>query len=541
MQNNCNSIEVNLIGLIPRIIRFIYYYEHWYKIYFFLGELMKKSTLTIATLVALTSTSASAFDYFFQTGRSMGYGSAGTTYAHWSAAANYNPALIGSAAGTEEDFFFVLNGSLRVNEQNDAIDTMDQFSEDTESFDGFSDVDLLEGDKAALQNNVDTANQLVTSVEKLDGAGMNLGLGINGGLGMSFETFAMSFQVNTQVVVGGTVNIAEEDTSMFRRFTELGQVLIDDVRPLYDDLKVKEAELAAIQESYEAGNATQDDINDAQLLVDEAEAIAEDAKNTQVGIETDFADIFDTETQSITFNDEDLKSNTRFAAIGWAEAGMTLGSNWKLDGGKVLSVGATFKAVHLEFYDYQASTAGFDEDNLDGDAYKSEEDFVTADIGAILALDSADKWRVGISVKNLNGVTITTNPAGLQAGQEELIFEVKPQVRIGTSYNGGWYRLAADVDVTESKGPHYADGTEFFKGTQYASLGAIINAWDFIELRVGYRHNLITTDELAARTSEADGLVTAGAGIYLGPVQFDLGLQASEEEVGGGLQAMITW
>ena len=502
---------------------------------------MKKSVLAMATLVGLTSTSASAFDYFFQTGRSMGYGSAGTTYAHWSAAANYNPALIGSAAGTEEDFFFVLNGSLRVNEQNDAIDTMDQFSEDTESFDEFSDVDLLEGDKAALQNNVDTANQLVTSIEKLDGAGMNVGLGINGGLGMSFDTFAMSFQVNAQVVVGGTVNVAEDDTALFRRYTALGQVLIDDVRPLYDDLAEKEAALAAIQEEYNEGTATLADLDEAQQLVIEAEVIAEDAKNTQVGIETDFADIFDEDSQTITFNDDDLKSNTRFAAIGWAEAGMTIGSNWNLDSGKVLSVGATFKAVHLEFYDYQASTSGFDEDNLDGDEYKSEEDFVTADIGAILALDSADKWRVGVSVKNLNGVTITTNPAGLQTGQEELIFEVKPQVRIGTSYNGGWYRLSADVDLTESKGPHFADGTEFFKGTQYASLGAIINAWDFIELRAGYRHNLITTDELAARTSEADGLVTAGIGLYLGPVQFDLGLQASEDEVGGGLQAMITW
>jgi hypothetical protein len=502
---------------------------------------MKKSVLAMATLVGLTSTSASAFDYFFQTGRSSGYGSAGTTYAHWSAAANYNPALIGSAAGTDEDFFLALNLSARLVEQNDAIDTMDEFSENTDDFDGFSDVNLLEDDIELLQSNIDSANNLTDSMEKLDGAGFNLGIGVNGGLGMSFESFAMSFQVNTQVIIGGKVNVAEDDTATFRRFAELGQVLIDDVRPLYDDLKVKEAELAAIQDSYAAGNATQDDINDAQLLVDEAEVIAEDAKNTQVGIETEFADVFDTDSQSIKFDEGDLKSNTRLAAIAWAEAGMTVGSNWQLDGGKVLSVGATFKTVQLEFFDYQASTSGFEDDNVDDDQYRSSESFVTADIGAILALDSADKWRVGVSVKNLNGVTITSNPDGLAADQEELIFEVKPQVRIGTSYNGDWYRVAADVDVTESKGPHFADGTEFFQGTQYASLGLVLNAWDFAELRAGYRHNLIEADDTLAKTTDAQGLYTAGVGLYLGPIQIDLGVQASEDQVGANLQTMITW
>jgi hypothetical protein len=524
---------------------------------FFLGEFMKKSILAMATLVGLTSTSASAFDYFFQTGRSMGYGSAGTTYAHWSAAANYNPALIGSAAGTDEDFFISLNLSGRLVEQNDAIDTMDEFTDESEEFDDFADEDLLTGDIAVLNNNIVLAEKLTDSVEKLDGIGFNGGIGVNGGLGMSFDSFAMSFQVNTQVIVGATVNVAEDDIATFRKFTELGQTLLDDVRPDFDKINELQAEFEAqaqivldFQEQYETDplSITQEKIDEAkaaqeaaQTAVDEAEVIANNTKETIVGLGTDYADIFDTDTQSITFDSDDLKSNTRLAAIAWAEAGMTVGSNWQLDSGKVLSIGATFKAVQLEFFDYQASTSGFDNDNIEDDQYRNSESFVTADIGAILALDSADKWRVGVSVKNLNGVTITSNPDGLVAGQEELIFEVKPQVRVGTSYNGGWYRLAADVDVTESKGPHFADGTEFFQGTQYASLGLVLNAWDFVELRAGYRHNLIDADDALAKTAGTEGLVTAGVGLYLGPIQFDLGLQASKEEVGGGLQTMITW
>ena len=518
---------------------------------------MKKSVLAMATLVGLTSTSASAFDYFFQTGRSMGYGSAGTTYAHWSAAANYNPALIGSAAGTDEDFFISLNLSGRLVEQNDSIDTMDQFSEETDDFDGFSDVDLLEGDIEALQNNIDSATSLTDSIEKLDKAGLNAGFGVNGGLGMSFDSFAMSFQANTQVIVGATANVAEDDINTFRRFTQLGQTLLDDVRPDYDRLNELQAEFEVqaqivqnFQDQYneDPTSVTPQELAEAQAAkasaqatVDEAEITANNTKETIVGLGTEYSDIFDTETQSITFDSDDLKSNTRLAAIAWAEAGVTIGSNIQLDNGKVLSLGATLKTVHAELFDYQASSSGFDNDNIEDEQYRSSEDFVTADIGAILALDSADKWRVGVSVKNLNGVTITSNPDGLAIGQEELIFEVKPQVRIGTSYNGGWFRLAADVDVTESKGPHFADGTEFFQGTQYASLGLVLNAWDFAELRAGYRHNLIEVDDALAKTAGSEGLVTAGVGLYLGPIQFDLGLQASEEEVGGGLQAMITW
>ena len=123
-----------------------------------------------------------------------------------------------------------------------------------------------------------------------------------------------------------------------------------------------------------------------------------------------------------------------------------------------------------------------------------------------------------------------------------MFFECEPTLRVGNSYNGGWYRLAADLDLTESKGPMFADGTEFFKGSQYGSLGAVINAWEFAELRAGYRHNF-ASDDSRNETEDSDGVITLGAGLYLWAVQFDLALQASPDldDVGGGFQAMITF
>lgn len=518
---------------------------------------MKKSTLAIATILGLTSASASAFDYFFQTGRSMGYGSAGTTYAHWSSAANYNPALIGAAAGSDEDFFLVLNLRGQVVEQGDTIDTLDEFSEDVGEFDEFSDVDLLEGDIVLLQNNIDTANSMADAVDKLNGIGLNVGFGGNAGLGMAFEKFAVSFHTNTQLSFGGTAIVDQADTNLVRRISELGQVLLDDVRPLFDEKNRLQAEFdtaaATLQEfedrlANDPASVTQQEIDaaeaardSAQEAFDDAVVLADQAKSTEDGLVAEYGDIFDSETQSINFDTDDLKSNARFAAIGWAEAGMTVGSNWKLDSGRTLSIGTTLKAVRLEFYDYQSSAAGFDEDDIDGDDYRTSEDFITADIGAILTLDSADKWRVGVTVKNLSGTEVESNKTRFTEGQESLFFKVEPQVRVGTSYNGGWYRLAADIDVTESKGPHYADGTEFFQGTQYASIGAVINAWDFAELRAGYRHNLVEESEELEASSTEQGVVTLGVGLYLGPIQFDLGLQAASDSIGAGFQTMVTW
>ncbi|GAB2999243.1 conjugal transfer protein TraF [Psychrosphaera aestuarii] len=517
---------------------------------------MKKSAVSLAITLGLFSTSAFAVDSFVQSARNLGSGGAGLTYAHWSSAANYNPALLGTAAGTDNDFFFVLNATGRVadtKDDGDSIDLFESLEEEVSNFEDLDNLDLLEGDVQSLQNTIDTANRIVSNFEDLDGAGLQSTLGFNAGFGMAFERVAISFNAMVKFDVGGTGDISQSDIDLLRRYTGLGQTLLTNVRPLYDTALAYESEFEALQAELEAlqnsGTATQDEINRAQELADEAEVLftqaeqlAEDAKLDQTTLENDYGDIFDQNSQSIVFNEDELDSKARFAAIGWAEGGVTLASNWKLESEKTLSVGATVKAVRLEFIDYQSASSDFDEDNIDGDDYRSTKDFVTADFGAILAMDNMDKWRIGVTVKNIIGEEIESRQETLKPGQESLIYKVEPQIRVGTSYNAGWIRLAADIDLTESRGPEFANGDQFFRGSQYASFGAVLNAYDFLELRAGYRHNL--ADKVGNSTSdESDGLITVGAGLYLAGIQFDLGLQASPEldDVGGGLQAMITW
>lgn len=520
---------------------------------------MKKSVLTLAVALGVTSTSASAFDYFFQTGRSAGFGSAGTTYAHWSAAANYNPALIGAASGakSDKDFYIVLpnlRGNIVTSDSVDDIkDTFEEFEDLSDEFDSFDNVDLLEGDINQLQSQVNLSNDMVDAIQGLDGLGANGGFGVGAGIGASFKKFAIGFHMNTHFAGGGLADVTDDDIAFLRRFTDLGQTLLDDVRPLYDQAVVLENDLLdaerALEELQNTPDPTPEQIAEAQALVDSAQLkynealdLAEETKVTLTTVENDFGDIFDVENQSINFDEDDLNSNGRFAAIGWFEVGTTIGSKWSLKSGKTVSAGVTVKSVHLEFYDYVANVSSLDTDDIDGDEYRNQVDFLTADIGVLVSLDPQDKWRIGATVKNISGETIESNPLRLPEGVDPLTFEVKPQVRVGTSYNGGWYRLAADIDVTEASGPLTSDGEEFFQGTQYGNLGVVVNAWNFIELRAGYRHNFASTD-VASDAESSSGLVTLGAGLFLGPVQADLAIQASPDGDEGGLafQTMVTF
>jgi len=517
---------------------------------------MNKSAVTIAVSLVVSSLPVSAVDGFLAKGRSLGYGGAGTTYAHWSEAANYNPALVGAAAGSDHDFFIVLKGAGRItdiSENGDTPDVIEDFGDDVDRFDEFNNVDLLEGDKGELQRIIDDSNQLISSVATLNGVGARAEFGGNASFGLAFQKVAFSAHISSQFDIAGSAGVSDADLALLRRYTQLGQVLLDDVRPLFDEAAVLEQDLLqkeqALNELKNSGSATDEDIATATALVTEAESLfreadllAEQVKNQQTTIENDFGDIFDQNTQTITFNEKDLESVARFAAIGWFEVGLTAGSKYRLKNGQSINYGATLKSVHLELFDYQVGAATFDEDDIDGDDVRNSTNFTTADLGVIWSLDPADKWRIGGTIKNIVGEEISSNPIRLAEGQQIMTYKVEPQVRLGASYNGGWFRLAADVDLTESNGPKLANGRQFFRGSQYANIGLVLNAWDFIELRGGYRHNFasstVTTD-----TEKSEGAITFGAGLYLGSVQFDLSFQASPEldDVGGGIQTMITW
>ena len=152
--------------------------------------------------------------------------------------------------------------------------------------------------------------------------------------------------------------------------------LLQKMEALEQDLLLKEQELLALQnDSFTDADAISDAqelVDSAQSLYDQALMIADEAKITQAGIETEYGDIFNSDTQSIEFDADDLGSNGRFAGIGWFEVGATIGSKWSLKSGKTISAGVTVKSVHIELFDYVASVSSLDTGDIDGDDYRTQ-------------------------------------------------------------------------------------------------------------------------------------------------------------------------
>ena len=177
-------------------------------------------------------------------------------------------------------------------------------------------------------------------------------------------------------------------------------------------------------------------------------------------------------------------------------------------GGHDVAIGVTPKHLKVTTFDYQVdvNTADFDSDQ--GEKEYSDFNF---DIG--VAKDFDNGWKSGLVVKNLiaqDYLTVSNN-----------IIKIEPQARLGVSHRTEWTTVAFDVDLNES------EATGFDSKTQYAGIGAEFDAWDTVQLRVGYRHNMSDSDT---------SIVTAGFGLSPFGVHLDVAGAASDDEIGASVQ-----
>ncbi|NOR52455.1 MAG: hypothetical protein GQ470_07540, partial [Gammaproteobacteria bacterium] len=107
------------------------------------------------------------------------------------------------------------------------------------------------------------------------------------------------------------------------------------------------------------------------------------------------------------------------------------------------------------------------------------------------------------------------------SGNVKGAIEINPMIRLGASHQGNWHTLVADLDLTENDPVNGEDGT------QYASFGAEFNAFRIMQLRVGYRADLINSDR---------STVSAGVGLSPLGLHVDVAVAASDSEVGAAAQ-----
>jgi hypothetical protein len=106
--------------------------------------------------------------------------------------------------------------------------------------------------------------------------------------------------------------------------------------------------------------------------------------------------------------------------------------------------------------------------------------------------------------------------------QSDTVVSLKPQARAGVSHSTDWSTVAVDIDVTENEA---LDGVG--DKSRYVAIGAELNAFDWAQIRLGYRADTVNSDR---------NVVSAGIGISPFGVHLDLAVAGNGDEVGAALQ-----
>lgn len=152
----------------------------------------------------------------------------------------------------------------------------------------------------------------------------------------------------------------------------------------------------------------------------------------------------------------------------------TAGQNW--------SLGITPKYQRIDLFNYNVSVRDFDKSDIHSGDYRNTKTGFNADLG--LATDLTDNWTLGLAVLNVIPRSVDTKTVN---GSTDT-FKVKPQATAGASWHNTFITTALDVDLTE------ASRFDTDKKRQFASAGVELNAWSWMQVRAGYRQNIISND-----------------------------------------------
>lgn len=243
-------------------------------------------------------------------------------------------------------------------------------------------------------------------------------------------------------------------------------------------------------------------------LDDDGDACTEDEEFQRINVEQDDVDIL--------FDTDELESDVEIRGILVREVGVTLARNFHV-ADRNWATGLTLKSQRVETFDYVALVDDADDDDVDADDFRKTHSDFNLDVG--FSTDLAPRWRVGATVRNLIPRSYET-----ALGND---IDLDPQLRAGVSFDGGWYRLAGDADVTRN------DPVGLEDGTQFIGAGGEIDLAGWFQLRGGYRVDLVNS----ARN-------TASVGVGFSPfqtVRLNVGAAGNSDEMGGAFQLGVTF
>jgi len=222
---------------------------------------------------------------------------------------------------------------------------------------------------------------------------------------------------------------------------------------------------------------------------------------------------------------DELYSSGSIIGSAVSEIGVAFAHSYALNDRDSIEIGVSPKFVNLQTFQYTSGISDFDDDDFDGNDYKTEKNGFSMDVGAAYAFGEVKEWNAGIVIKNLIPMKLDSSQFG---GQEKHTLKLDPMVTAGIAHKGQYHVVTAELDLTKKKAFGYEDDT------QWLALGAEFDAWRYLQLRAGVRHNI-------GSKNDGDGIdektqFTAGFGVNILGVRMDLGALYSSADVGAALE-----
>lgn len=212
-----------------------------------------------------------------------------------------------------------------------------------------------------------------------------------------------------------------------------------------------------------------------------------------------------------------LTSNLQARGAVVSEVSLALAREFTI-AGQTVAIGITPKYQQITTFDY---AVGVNTVEFDAEQGKKEYSAFNLDLGA--AKDYGNGWKVGVVVKNLIANEYETAPYAAPGLPTPAVSKLKiaPQARLGVAHYTDWTTVSVDVDVNES------ESFGFDSKTQYIGLGAELNVYKTVQLRLGYRHNM---------SDSTTSMPTVGLGFSPFGVHIDVAVAANDAEIAGAMQ-----
>ena len=382
------------------------------------------------------------------------------------------------------------------------------------------------------------ATSAVAAPQQTDGA-RNSGMG---GTGVASSDYLHAGFVNPAMMTEYSI-IDDDDWALL--LPTIG-ILASDPDSLIDDLEDFTDAVDAIDDAYEAGTVTQnqlDNLADSLTTIggkslyagfDAGLALAIPSKyfssalvidsylDVQTFISVDAGD--DSAIRNALSGTElpDLGSEAVAIGANVTEVGLAFAKKFDI-GPNGMSFGITPKIQRMEVLNIAIAVddeADDIEDEYSDDKYRNDDTGFNLDVGA--AFHPTDNWTVGLAVRDVLGNDL----ASPITSSRQFTYNLEPVVTAGAAYNGETFTIAADLDLTTTERFNRGDESQFFR------VGAEAG-WEWAQLRVGYQMDM---------EDGTNDIATAGIGFSpFGVFHLDLSAAAGDETYGVVLSTSFTF